>query len=144
MSTCTRRFHFCYGHRVWGHENKCSNLHGHGGIVFITAEADSLDSVGRVVDFSVIKERYGDWIESNWDHGMLLHKDDVEAIQAVSNVSNSLNQCSKLFLLDVNPTAENMAQLLLSLGSDLMKNTGVRISKVVVWETENCYAEATI
>ena len=54
MITCTRRIQFCAGHRVMGHEGKCRNLHGHNYVVFVTAQADELDSVGRVIDFSVL------------------------------------------------------------------------------------------
>ena len=43
-----------------------------------------LDAIGMVVDFSVLKSFYGDWIDRNWDHGFLLWDKDTEAIAAVN------------------------------------------------------------
>ncbi len=48
----------------------------------------------------------------------------------------------KLFLLDTNPTAENMARFILKdLAPRLLEGSGVKLTKVVLWETENCFAE---
>ena len=137
--TCTRRLQFCAGHRVMGHENKCANLHGHNYVVFITAKADDLDSLGRVIDFSVIKSKVGNWIEQYWDHGMVLYEQDVETIEAIRKLD------TKLYPLPYNPTAENMAKwLLFDICPRLFKDTGVVVTKIVLWETENCYAEVTL
>ena len=139
--TCTRRLHFCAGHRVLRHEGKCANLHGHNYVVFITAQADSLDEVGRVVDFSVLKERIGTWIDLNWDHKFLLYSKDEDAIAAVKRV----NADDATVLLPFNPTAENIAlHLLREVGPLLMQGTGVCLSSVVVHETENCSAEVSL
>jgi 6-pyruvoyltetrahydropterin/6-carboxytetrahydropterin synthase len=51
----------------------------------------------------------------------------------------------KLYLMPTNPTAENMANYLLrSICPMVLADTGVVVSKVVVRETENCWAEATL
>ena len=140
MITCTRRIQFCSGHRVFGHEGKCRHLHGHNYVAFITAEAEELDSVGRVIDFSVLKELVGGWIDRNWDHGCVLWAGDTEALLAVKAC-----QPSKIFELPNNPTAENMADfLLLIVCPAVLKETGVVVTKIVLWETENCYAETTL
>ncbi|CAB4138305.1 COG0720 6-pyruvoyl-tetrahydropterin synthase [uncultured Caudovirales phage] len=148
--TCTRRIQFCAGHRVMGHESKCANLHGHNYVAFFEAEADAaLDQVGRVIDFSVLKSAIGGWIDEKWDHGMILCKDDERAIAAVTSVcgcgSLENGKAQKLYLMPSNPTAENMAEYLLrEICPALLAGTGVTISKVVIWETENCYATAQI
>ena len=136
--TCVRRLQFCAGHRVWKHENKCAHLHGHNYVVYFHASAPKLDELGRVIDFDVLKERLGSWIEEHWDHGFILHRDDQEAVAAVRRVTEQ-----KVALLDSNPTAENMARHLLeTVAPEALKGTGVRVVKVVLWETENCFAEA--
>src|SRR5262249_22784820 len=56
MITATRRIQFAAGHRVFGHEGKCRYLHGHNFVALVTAAADDLDAVGRVIDFGVLKE----------------------------------------------------------------------------------------
>ncbi len=135
---CTRRIQFCTGHRIWGHENKCAYLHGHNYVAFFHATAPELDEIGRVIDFSVLKTRLGGWIEEHWDHGFLLHRDDREAIAAVTRIPDQ-----KLFLMDANPTAENMARYLLeTVAPRELEGLGVEVVKVVLWETENCFAEA--
>jgi 6-pyruvoyltetrahydropterin/6-carboxytetrahydropterin synthase len=138
--TAARRIQFCAGHRVHMHESKCRNLHGHNYVAFFHAEADELDELGRVIDFSVIKERLGTWIDENWDHGFIVSKDDTEALALLRHIDGQ-----KLFVLDVNPTAENMAlELLNVVAPKLLAGSGVRISKVVLWETENCFVEVEV
>ena len=56
MKRIVKRYHdFSYGHRIHGHESVCGHLHGHNGRVTFYCTASKLDSVGRVVDFSVIR-----------------------------------------------------------------------------------------
>ena len=142
--TCTRRIQFCSGHRVHQHESKCAHLHGHNYVAFITARAPSLDRIGRIVDFSVLKERVGGWIDDNWDHGFILYSHDFEAIEAVASVSQGDTK-QKLYLMDANPTAENMAEhLLRNVCPILFKDTPIEVQHVRLWETENCYAEANL
>ena len=70
MHSVTREIHFCYGHRLLNYPGKCRNLHGHNGIAVITLESDSLDDLGMVVDFSLLKASIGVWIDTNLDHRM--------------------------------------------------------------------------
>src|SRR4051812_38105417 len=67
-----RRLNFCAGHRVFGHENKCARLHGHNYTVYVHAEGIDrpIDGLGRVIDFSVLKERLGAFIDTRMDHNM--------------------------------------------------------------------------
>lgn len=130
----TRRFQFCAGHRVYGHESKCNNLHGHNYVAFVTVRG-SLDSIGRVIDFSQVKALVGGWIDSNWDHAFICHADDEEALRAVRMVHRQA-----VYVMPSNPTAENMAAYLMSKATALLP-IGLRCSRVELWETENCYAE---
>jgi 6-pyruvoyltetrahydropterin/6-carboxytetrahydropterin synthase len=98
----------------------------------------SLDSLGRVIDFSVLKERIGGWIDDNWDHTTILSSEDVTTIQALKNLPRK----KELFILPYNPTAENLAKYLLwEVCPKLLKGAGVIVYKVVFRETDNCYAE---
>jgi len=140
MISCTRDISFCAGHRVKDHESKCSKPHGHNYRVEITATADKLDKLGRIIDFAVIKEKIGGWLDHNFDHGFLVFSEDGDLIKALSAVADS-----KLFLLPVNPTAENIASYLLAeICPVLLKDTGVTVIKILVHETDNCRAEAAI
>jgi 6-pyruvoyltetrahydropterin/6-carboxytetrahydropterin synthase len=122
-----------------GHEGKCSSLHGHSYKVEIEAQA-ALDTIGRVIDFSVLKDRVGGWLDREWDHAFLLFDLDHETRQALSGLS-----LTKIFLLPVNPTAENIAAYLLeTVCPSALAGTGVLVVSVTVHETENCQAEARL
>lgn len=133
-----RRIQFAAGHRVFQHESKCRNLHGHNYVAFFHAQAESgLDALGRVLDFSVLKQLLGGWVDQNWDHGFLVWEEDAEALEAVRRVPGQ-----KIYLTKRNPTAENMAlELLHDVGPRVLAGTGVSLTRVVLWETENCYVE---
>src|SRR5438477_618586 len=103
MFSVTRELSFCYGHRLLHYDGKCRHLHGHNGRAVITLATDKLDRLGMVADFSQIKRVVGGWIDENLDHRMLLCKDDP-ALPALRQ------QNEPLFVMDVNPTAENIAK----------------------------------
>ena len=137
-----RRIQFCSGHRVHEHESKCATLHGHNYVAFFHAEAnDGLDNLGRVIDFSVLKERIGDWIDEHWDHTTILYAQDTRTIELVEQCESK----KPVFILPTNPTAENMGEYLLTtVCPEVLENTGVIVTRVVLWETENCFAEISL
>jgi 6-pyruvoyltetrahydropterin/6-carboxytetrahydropterin synthase len=131
--TATRYHDFSYGHRVYGHESVCSHLHGHNGRVTFTVEG-TLDSVGRVMDFSVIKSKLAMWVEDNWDHRFLVSEED--------NWAKWLRDIDPhVVTVPFNPTAENMASYLVeTVGPEQLKGTGVTLISVKFEETRKCSA----
>ena len=125
------------GHRVHGHESKCAHLHGHNYRIFFTVvqDNDQLDLVGRVIDFSVLKSRLCEWLETWWDHKMLIwvddpHLDDLLDIDPTGVVP-----------VEFNPTAENMAQHLVEVvGPSELKGTGCILIACRIEETRKCSA----
>ncbi len=129
MYRVTREIAFCYGHRLLNYEGKCRHLHGHNGKAIIVLEASKLDERGMLVDFSEIKRHVQRWIDENLDHNMLLCQDDP--------ILPMLRECGeRVFVMDTNPTAENIARLIY----DKTKEFGLPIVEVILWETENCNA----
>lgn len=133
------------GHRLVGHEGKCSMLHGHNYVGLFEASANDLDDVGRVIDFSVLKERIGGWIEERWDHGFLLAEGDVSGMAALATLEELQRaegeRPQKSAFLPYNPTAENIARYLGEhVCANVLADVGVRVDRVTVWETENCFA----
>jgi 6-pyruvoyltetrahydropterin/6-carboxytetrahydropterin synthase len=129
MFSVTREITFCYGHRLLHHDGKCRHLHGHNGRAVITLARATLDEMGMVVDFGKLKKVVGGWIDEALDHKMLLHADDP--------VLPLLRQQGEpVFVLDVNPTAENIARLIFDYAAD----QGFPVVEVRLWETESCYA----
>jgi 6-pyruvoyltetrahydropterin/6-carboxytetrahydropterin synthase len=129
MYRVTREFDFCYGHRLVQYEGKCRHLHGHNGRAVIVLEAGTLDHRGMLVDFGDIKRQVQRWVDENLDHNMLLCRDDplLPVLQ---------EQGERVFVMDDNPTAENIARLIF----EQARATGLPVVEVRLWETPNCYA----
>jgi 6-pyruvoyltetrahydropterin/6-carboxytetrahydropterin synthase len=129
MYRVTRAISFCYGHRLLHYDGKCRHLHGHNGKAILTLAAPALDNLGMVLDFARIKEVVSTWIDETLDHRMLLHRDDP--------VLPYLRQLKEpMHILDVNPTAENIAKLIY----DYAAGQGFPVTEVRLWETDSCYA----
>lgn len=130
MFQVTRVLRFCYGHRLLNYDGKCRHLHGHNGRAVITLAAPRLDAQGMVIDFSKIKRVVGAWVDTHLDHRMVLHRDDplLPALHAAGE---------PVYLLDVNPTAENIAKLI----CDYAVAQGFPVVGVRLWETDDSYAD---
>lgn len=134
-----RRIKFCAGHRLFRHGGKCEFFHGHNYVADFHVTADEVDTVGRVIDFAELKSLFKGWIDEHWDHGFLLCEDDTNGIEAIQKV-----EPCKYFVLPYNPTAENMAIYLLDhVCREVLADTNVHAIKVVIWETDQAYAQAT-
>ena len=72
MMICTRKLEFDSAHRVMEHESKCKMLHGHRYVVEASFAAKELDEIGRIIDFGLIREILGKWIDDNLDHNAIL------------------------------------------------------------------------
>ncbi len=145
MVTATRKLWWCSGHRVLGHENKCANFHGHNYTLYAYAEnkdnPNNLDNLGRVVDFSIIKEKLGDWINKNWDHTSIIYEKDKVLVENAF----ALQANKPIFIADFNPTAENMANYLLQqVCPMLFRNDCIFIRKIKLYETDNCFVEVEL
>ena len=152
MILASRYHDISCGHRVVGHENKCRHLHGHNyRIIFNCASLGNkkLDSVGRVIDFGVIKERLCQWLEDNWDHKFLMWEKDplVPNLQAIHEMMDPttksyLNDFADSFVyVPFNPTAENMAIYLVEVvGPQQLEGTGCGLMTCSVRETAKCGA----
>jgi 6-pyruvoyltetrahydropterin/6-carboxytetrahydropterin synthase len=129
MYRVTRALSFCYGHRLLHHPGKCVHLHGHNARAVLTLESDTLDALGMVVDFQVLREHIGSWIDSTLDHRMILHREDP-ALPALRELGEPVH------VVDFNPTAENLARLLF----ERARAVGLPIVEVELWETPTCKA----
>ena len=128
-----------------GHEGKCANVHGHEYVLNVEVAIEGsgdivLDSVGRILDFGVIKDKVGGWIDDNWDHNFLANEKDLNLIQCINAI-----QKKDVFVLPYNPTAENLCRYLvenvlpyIKLGREL-KVVGLEIE-----ETPRCSASLKI
>lgn len=129
MHTITKEVYFCYGHRLMNHAGKCRHLHGHSVKAAISVTSETLDTQGMVCDFADIRASVENYIDSNLDHNLLLHKDDplIPALKANNE---------RFWALDEHPTAEVLSKMIYR----HLKATGFNVSQVALWETASAYA----
>lgn len=129
MYRVSKEVQFCYGHRLLNYDGKCRFLHGHNGRAVITLEAQKLDDLGMVMDFTRIKEVIQTWVDATLDHKMLLHREDpvIPCLQAMGE---------PFYPMDRNPTAENIARLIY----DYAKVQGFPVVEVSLWESDSSCA----
>jgi 6-pyruvoyltetrahydropterin/6-carboxytetrahydropterin synthase len=129
MFEIVKSISFCYGHRLLNYLGPCANLHGHNARADIHLTSETLDERGMIMDFSDIKREVKTWLDDTLDHTMLLAKEDP--------VIPYLNKAKeRYFLMDKNPTAENIAELIFN----KVESLGYPIKAVTLWETETSYA----
>ncbi len=104
MIKCTKKIEFDAAHRIIGHDGGCQMVHGHRYVVKITFESSDVDKMGMVIDFRIIKAKFKDWIDKNWDHNIILHVDDRQLGEMIASYTQQ-----KVFYMQQNPTAENIA-----------------------------------
>ncbi len=129
MFRVSREIEFCYGHRLLDYEGRCRYLHGHNARVRVVLEGAELDHRGMFWDFGEIKRRLNTWIDENLDHRLILHRlDPVVPFLRESGET--------MYLIDANPTAENIAQLIYQQAQAM----GLPVVEVVLGETPHCQA----
>ena len=129
MYSVTKVVHFCYGHRLLNYQGQCRFLHGHNGRAEIELSAKRLDRLGMVEDFTKIKRAIQGWIDAELDHKMILCRKDP-AVPLLRKL------WEPLYLVDENPTAENLAKLLYV----QTKRMGFPVTSVRLWETDSSFA----
>ncbi|TRZ65469.1 MAG: 6-carboxytetrahydropterin synthase QueD [Rhodocyclaceae bacterium] len=141
----TRRLEFDAGHRIPDHLSQCRHLHGHRYAIEITLSGDIIQSEGQsingmVMDFSEIKSLAKQHLVDAWDHAFLAFRGDAPVVSFLSTLPDH-----KTVLLDVVPTAENLAALAFArLDAVYFDHYGnhLRLERIRLYETPNCWADA--
>ena len=129
-----RWFEFDAGHRVTKHAGKCCHLHGHRYKVGFILEG-KLNEQGFVMDFGYLKTLWGDWLNANLDHGLILESND-------SRLGNSIllvDRQAKIYYMpeSYGATAEDIARHLFERLGNLVTGN-CRLCRVEVYETPSC------
>ncbi|MBI5891243.1 MAG: 6-carboxytetrahydropterin synthase QueD [Nitrosomonadales bacterium] len=140
----TRRLEFDAGHRIPNHNSQCKHLHGHRYIMEITLSGEvitteGVSEQGMVMDFSDVKHIAKARVVDAWDHAFLVYRGD----KAVLDFLNSLPG-HKTVVLEVIPTAENLAKVAFDLLLDAYRDTygnHLRLERVRLYETPNNWAD---
>jgi len=136
----TRKIIFHAGHMLKDDESKCYNPHGHEYVLECTVEGE-VDKVGAesgmVMHFGVLKAIMMSQIHDRFDHKFIIEDRDPRLDKFIEAVSDS-----PCVIVDFPPTAENLIVHIISImGVGLLPYDGVRLSKVRLQETSNCWAE---
>ena len=105
---------FSSAHSLRNYKGRCENLHGHNWKVEVVVIGETLDRIGLLIDFNILKKKLNIVLK------MLDHK----------------NLNSIPFFIDRNPSSENIAFFIYKKMEKLLKTYPVKIQKVTVWENE--------
>lgn len=128
-----KRFRFEASHRLLNHKGKCNNIHGHNYKVDVYIGSLELDDMGMVIDFGDLSQ-LKDWINSNWDHSIIINEDDQEIKSLLKN------SIFRIYEMKGNPTAENMAKFLFEKFSSLLKDDRLAIAQIEIYENDDSVA----
>ena len=146
MLTITRKLEFDAGHRIPDHKSQCRNLHGHRYTLEITLtgavihEEGSSDN-GMIMDFSDVKALAKQHLVDVWDHAFIAYEKDTVVREFLDSLPGH-----KTVIIDSIPTVENLAQTAFNILKAAYQDrygTGLRLTKLVLHETPNCWAEVT-
>ena len=143
----TRRLEFDAGHRIPDHKSQCRHLHGHRYAVEITLSGNIIEQAGdpangMVMDFSEIKSLAEQHLVRVWDHAFLVAASDAPVVAFLATLSEH-----KTVVLDCIPTAENLAQTAFEILDRVYRDTygnALRLERVRLYETPNCWADAMV
>jgi 6-pyruvoyltetrahydropterin/6-carboxytetrahydropterin synthase len=110
--------HFAAAHQLTMVGEKCENLHGHNWKIEVYVVGKKLDEAGVLIDFGIIKKHVAE-IMSLLDHKFL----------------NDLD-----YFKNDQPSSENIAGVIARELQKRIDNTGVSVSRVAAWESENACA----
>ena len=146
MLTITRKLEFDAGHRIPDHKSQCRNLHGHRYTLEITLtgaviEEEGSSDNGMIMDFSDVKTLAKQHLVDVWDHAFLAYEKDTAVLEFLSSLPGH-----KTVVIDRIPTVENLARTAFDILNNVFRDrygTGLRLQRLVLHETPNCWAEIT-
>ena len=109
---------FSGAHNLRGYKGKCEKLHGHNWKIEARFNSDLLNDIGMAVDFKLLKSKLKNVLKK-MDHAYL----------------NKLSAFKKK-----NPSAENIARYIYTGLKKSMRQKGLSIKSVSVWESDTSCA----
>jgi len=123
-------------HRLTKTPGRCQNIHGHSWKVILTLTGE-IDEKGVLVEFGYLKMAFRDFLNTNFDHHLLLNWTDP----MFRNVMLEGALLPGATQMEGEPTTENFAKLIYDWAvQELIGKIGnVYSARVEVWETAtNC------
>jgi 6-pyruvoyltetrahydropterin/6-carboxytetrahydropterin synthase len=141
----TRRLEFDAGHRIPNHGSQCRHLHGHRYVLEVSLEGEVIEADGRpddgmLMDFGEVKEIARHHVVDPWDHAFLVWRGDRLVIDFLATLPGH-----KTVVMEHVPTAENLARTAFAILDPLYRDSygnHLRLERVRIYETPNCWADA--
>ena len=95
---------------------------------------------GMVMDFSEVKRIAKSVLVDQWDHAFLVYSGDTVVLQFLQSIEGH-----KTVVLDVQPTAENLALIAFDILDEAYQDSygnHLQLEQVRLFETPNCWADA--
>jgi 6-pyruvoyltetrahydropterin/6-carboxytetrahydropterin synthase len=142
----TRRLDFDAGHRIPSHAGECRHVHGHRYAIEVTVSGEIIAAPGdaeqgMVADFAQIKALVKRHVADAWDHAFLAYAKDETVLAFLRSIPGH-----KTVIFDEPPTAEHLAATAFSILEKAIEDAyagRVRLERVRLYETPNCWADAT-
>ena len=138
----TKQIEIDYGHVVHLHNSMCKNIHGHRGKIVAHLEgdlvSDDVSEQGMVIDFKYIKEILMRNVHDVLDHSFIISKDAPQLSLFTQMNEECYSRHMRLVVLDVVPTAENLAKWCWdNIVKDIADKygTGLKLTAIEFWET---------
>jgi len=146
MLSITRKLEFDAGHRIPDHKSQCRNLHGHRYTLEITLVGAVIDKEGHsdngmIMDFSDVKTIAREHLVDVWDHAFITYSQDTAVLEFLQTLPGH-----RTVVIDSIPTVENLARTAFGILKPAFHDrygTGLRLQRLVLHETPNCWAEIT-
>lgn len=138
MVRLTKIFRFETAHALHGYVGACSHVHGHSYVLHVTVEGkesthEPISGTGILLDFKELKRIVQESVITMFDHKLLVSKAFLE--------SNTIDlQADSICIMKEEPSAENML-LYASRKIEAHLPAHIRLTKLVLWETQDSYAE---
>jgi 6-pyruvoyltetrahydropterin/6-carboxytetrahydropterin synthase len=140
----TRTLEFDAGHRIPDHRSQCRNLHGHRYVLEVTLRGDLVDTEGApdrgmVMDFADVKALAMEHLVGKWDHAFLVYARDEVVRSFLEQMADH-----KTVVSDRIPTVANLAASAFDIRanvSDAPYGVNLRLERVRLYETPNCWAD---
>jgi 6-pyruvoyltetrahydropterin/6-carboxytetrahydropterin synthase len=141
----TRRLEFDAGHRIPNHLSACRHLHGHRYALEVTLTGEVIETVGdprqgMVMDFAEVRAIAQRELVDAWDHAFLAWRADTPVLDFLATLSDH-----RTVVFDEPPTAEHLARAAFDILDKAYSDTygnRLRLARVRIYETPNCWADA--
>ncbi len=136
----TKIFNFETAHALLNYDGLCKNIHGHSYKMYVTVIGTPINNNkdvknGMVIDFGLLKKIVNDNIVNKYDHSLLINKK-----ADINNIKNTAQMFDRFFLLDYQPTCENMvANFADIINKKLPAN--IKLFRIRLYETATSFAE---